>query len=79
MSLAWIVQRWEMTLDDKDGIVPYAEVVCLSKDKAQAICDEFDPSGKGFEYTCPCGCGLNHWRSWSIEAVPFCGDKEWTR
>lgn len=68
-KIMYLVQRWEMPLGDKTGMTPLAERVYDSKEKAVEYCRQQDPEGKGFEYTCPCGCQDKHYRSWDVEAV----------
>lgn len=71
--LAYIVVRYEL---GDTGIENYPQVlqsfnerVFLSEKAAKQYANSLDPSGDGFEYTCPCGCGDVHWRSWEIEPI----------
>lgn len=67
-KLVYLVQRYEMPLD-APGIHKFPEYVFESVEKAKEYCLKQDPEDKGFEYTCPCGCGDIHWRSWEFETI----------
>lgn len=65
-KIIWLVQREEMTDDSFDV---YPEKVFLIESSAKAYCMELDPTGKGFEYVCPC-CGEDkHYRSYSVTTI----------
>lgn len=68
MSLAYVVVRWE---DTDSSSMRFNEKVFMDENDAKHYTKKQDPNGDGFEYTCPCGCGDVHWRSWEVEAVPI--------
>lgn len=72
-KLAYVVIRYEL---GDTGIENYPHVlqtfnekVFLSEEAAKQYSNSLDPNGDGFEYTCPCGCGDVHWRSWEVEPI----------
>jgi hypothetical protein len=67
-KLVYLVQRYEMPLDNS-GMFAFPEKVFLTERAAQDYCRKNDPEDNGFEYTCPCGCGDVHWRSWDVVTV----------
>ena len=68
-KLVYLVQRYEMPMDDTPGCPTYPERVFKTLEEAFAFCRKQDPTNEGFEYKCPCGCEDIHWRSWDVEPV----------
>lgn len=68
MSLIYLVVR-EQTTDTTYERFP--ERAYLSETEAHKYVSEMMPDGKGFDYTCPCGCGDKHYRSWDVDYVPL--------
>lgn len=64
---AYIVIRYELGDTDIENypqvLQSFNEKVFLSEEAAKQYVNSLDPSGDGFEYICPCGCGDVHWRS----------------
>lgn len=73
-KIVYLVQRYEMPLDDTPGLINIPEKVFLDYKSAQEYCVKQDPELKGFKYTCQCGCGDEHWRSWGYEAIVMEGE-----
>lgn len=67
-KLVYLVQRYEMPID-RPAIYNFPEFVFETAEKAKEYCLKHNPEDKGFEYTCPCGCGDVHWRSWEFESI----------
>lgn len=65
-KIIYVVKRYE---DDDSSFKVFDEKAFLSSLDAKQYADSLDPSGNGFEYTCPCGCGDAHWRSWEVESL----------
>ena len=72
-KLTYVVIRYEL---GDTGIENYPRVlqnlnekVFLSERAAKQYANSLDPTGDGFEYICPCGCGDVHWRSWEVEPI----------
>lgn len=71
-KLVYLVQRSEMSLDPEvGGLDLFAEKVFASETAAKEYCLELDPGDKGFEYTCPCGCGDIHYRAWDVCCIAY--------
>ena len=68
-KIVYLVQRYEMPLDDTPGLITVPEKVFLDMRSAQDYVIKQDPELKGFKYKCPCGCGDEHWRSWGYESI----------
>ena len=67
-KLVYLVQRYEMPVDGT-GIYNLPEYVFDTAEKAKEYCLRQDPEDNGFQYTCPCGCGDVHRRSWDFETI----------
>ncbi len=65
-KIIYVVKRYE---DDEETFRIFDEKAFFSSLEAKQYADSLDPSGNGFEYTCPCGCGDVHWRSWEVEPL----------
>ena len=65
-KLVYVVRRYE---DSDEGMAWFDEKAFTSEEKAKQYRLNLDSSGNGFEYTCPCGCGDVHWRSWEVEPL----------
>jgi hypothetical protein len=68
-KIVYLVQRYEMPLDDAPGSINIPDKVFTDSKSAQEYCTQQDPDLKGLKYTCPCGCGNEHWRSWGYESI----------
>lgn len=72
-KLVYVVIRYELGDTDIENypqvLQSFNERVFLSEEAAKRYANNLDPSGDGFEYTCPCGCGDVHWRSWEVEPI----------
>lgn len=73
-KIVYLVQRYEMPLDDTPELINIPEKVFVDQESAQEYCMQQDPSLKGFKYTCQCDCGDEHWRSWGYEAIVMEGE-----
>ena len=70
-KIYYLVVRYEL---GDTGVADFPQVLQSFNEKAfdkegDAIsyAHLLDSTGEGFEYTCPCGCGDVHWRSWEVE------------
>lgn len=68
-KIVYLVQRYEMPLDNTPGLINVPEKVFVDMRSAQDYIIKQDPELKGFKYKCPCGCGHEHWRSWGYEYI----------
>lgn len=71
--LAYVVIRYELSdtgVEDYPNVLQtFNEKVFLSEGAAKEYANSLDPTGDGFEYICPCGCGYIAWRSWEVEPI----------
>lgn len=72
-KIIYVVKRYEL---GNTGITEYPQALQIFDEKAftseqdaQDYKNSLDPTDNGFEYTCPCGCGDVHWRSWEVELL----------
>lgn len=68
-KIVYLVQRYEMPMDDTPDCPTYPERVFETIEDALVFCRKQDPTDEGFEYKCPCGCGDVHWRCWDVEPI----------
>jgi len=65
-KIIYVVKRYE---DSDPSFMVFDEKAFVSEQDAQDYKNSLDPTHNGFEYTCPCGCGNVHWRSWEVELL----------
>lgn len=68
-KVIYIVQRYEMPMDDTPGIDVFFEKAFLTAKAAKDYCLNLDPNNNGIEYECPCGCNDKVLRSWEYSAA----------
>ena len=72
-KVLYLVVRYELgdtgVVDFPQTLQNFNEKVFEEEAEALAYAHLLDPTGEGFEYACPCGCGDIHWRSWEVEPL----------
>lgn len=69
-KLIYIVQRFEMPMDDRPGFCDVVfERAFLTEEAAKKFCQAQDPKDEGVYYECPCGCEDKVLRSWEWSAA----------
>lgn len=72
-KIIYVVKRYELSdtgvIDCPNFLEVFDEKAFLSREAALDYKNQLDPTDEGFEYTCPCGCGDVHWRSWEVQSL----------